>query len=58
MSAERERIYLTLTRPYMDALNHLVNEGIYMERQTVLREALRRLFRSYGIHPFYPEAKG
>lgn len=57
MSAEKERIFLTLTRPYLDALDHLVEEGIYMEKQTAMRAALRLLFRSHGIPPFNLEAE-
>ena len=43
---------VTLTRPYIECLNHLVEEGIYMEHQEAMREALRRLFQFYGLEPF------
>jgi len=48
----RTRIGLTLTRIYVDALDRLVNEGIYMEHQVAIRDALRLLFRHHGLEPF------
>ena len=49
---DKRRISLTLTKPYVDALDHLVNEGLYMEPQDAVRAALRLLFRFHGIEPF------
>ncbi len=56
--AARTRIGLTLTKVYLDALDQLVDEGVYMEHQTVIRDAMRRLFQFHGIEPFSkkPEA--
>jgi len=48
----RIRIGLTLTSVYVEALDYLVNEGIYMEYQVAIRDALRLLFRLHGIEPF------
>lgn len=56
MSAERERIYLSLTPPERDALDLLVEKGIYLEIQEAIRDALRFFFEMHGIPPFYPEA--
>jgi len=50
--ATRTRIGLTLTQVYIEALDHFVNEGIYMEHQEAIRDALRRRFRIHGIEPF------
>jgi len=50
--ADRIRIGLTLTKIYVEALNYLVDEGIYMEHQEAIRGSLRRLFRHHGIEPF------
>ncbi len=47
--AERIRLGLTLTRANLD---HLVEEGLYMERQEAIRAALRLLFRFHGPEPF------
>ena len=46
------RVSVTLTKPYLDALDRLVDEGIYLSKGEAILEALRRLLRSYGIEPF------
>ena len=51
--AARNRVSLTLTKVYIDALDHLVEEGIYLEHQAAIRAALRLLFRHHKIEPFY-----
>ena len=51
----KKRISVTLTEPYLDDLDQLVEEGIYMDHQAVIREALRLLFRHHKIEPFYSE---
>lgn len=43
---------MTLTVPYIDALDHLVEEGLYIDHQDALRDALRRLFQYHGLAPF------
>ncbi len=50
--SDRKRIGLTLTKVYVDALDQLVEEGLYMEHQEAIRAALRRLFQFYGLEPF------
>jgi len=50
--AARTRITLTLTTVYVEALDHLVEEGLYMEYQAAIRDALRHLFRFHGIESF------
>lgn len=57
MTMERDRLTLMLTKPYLDALAHLVAEGVYAERQVAIRDALRTLFRSHNIPPFQREAE-
>ncbi len=52
----KRRISLTLTRVYVEALDHLVEEGIYMEPQVAIRAAMRRLFQFHGIEPFSEKA--
>ena len=51
-STDRTRIGLTLTRVYLEALDHLVDEGIYMEHQDAIRDSLRKTFRAYGLETF------
>lgn len=55
MTMERRRVYLTLTQPYLDALDYLVEEGIYLNIQEAIRDSLRITFRAQGIPPFYPQ---
>jgi Arc/MetJ-type ribon-helix-helix transcriptional regulator len=43
---------VTLTRPYLDALDHLVEEGIYLSKGEVVLEGLRLIFRRHGLDPF------
>ena len=54
--AVKNRISVTLTKPYFDALDRLVEEGIYLSRGEVILEALRNFLRRHGIEPF--AAKG
>jgi len=54
MSFEKERVAVTLTGPYLDALDLLVEKGVYLERQVVIRAALRLLFTSHRIYLIYP----
>jgi len=58
MTVERERVSLTLTKPYTEALELLVKKGIYIERQPAVRAAIRLLMRRHGIPSFYLEAEG
>ena len=48
----KKRIGLLLTGPYLDALEQLVEKGIYLEHQVAIRDALRRLFQFHGIESF------
>lgn len=41
-----------MTEAYTDALDVLVEKGLYLNRGEAVLEALRLLFRSYGIEPF------
>lgn len=54
---EKERWGLTLTKTYIDGIDRLVGAGIYMDRQAVIRAALRLFLRDWRIPPFYPEAE-
>jgi len=57
ISLKRERVTTLLVGPYLDGLDCLIKEGIYLERQSAIRAALRFLMERYGIPPFYQEAK-
>jgi len=51
---EKIRVSVTMTRAYVDALEKLVREGVYLSRGEAILEALRMLLGAYGIEPFYP----
>jgi len=55
MNNNKRRFSVTLTEPYIDALDRLVTEGLYMDHQGGIRHALRCLFRFHGIEPLYNE---
>jgi len=51
---DKARISVTLTRAYLDALDHLVYTGVYLGRGEAVLDALRRLFMLYEMEPFTP----
>lgn len=51
----KKRVCATLTKPYLDAIEGLVQAGVYVDRAEIIKDALRRLFRHYGIEPFGAE---
>jgi Arc/MetJ-type ribon-helix-helix transcriptional regulator len=53
---EKTRISVTLIRPYLDALDHLIEEGIYLSKVEIILEALRRLLKQQGIEHFRLES--
>ena len=55
LSLEKRRYSLTITNIYVEALEQLVERGIYLEHQVAIRDALRRLFRYHKIEPFYSD---
>jgi len=53
----KTRVSVTMTKPYLDALDRLVEEGIYLGRGEAILDALRIFLREQGIEPFCPEAE-
>ena len=51
----KRRYSLTLTSEFVEALNTLVDMGLYLEDQVAIRDALRHLFRYHKIEPFYSD---
>jgi len=49
---KRKKVEITLTEQYLQALNQLVEKGIYMNREETIMEALRHFFQYYRIEPF------
>lgn len=54
--AEKIRVSVTMTKPYVEALDSLVEKGIYLGRGEAILEALRNLFKGYGVEPFATKA--
>ena len=51
-SKDKTRISVTVTPAFVEGLNKLVEKGLYLNRGEIILEALRILFRGYGIEPF------
>ena len=51
---DKTRVSVTLTRPYLDVLDRLVTEGVYLSRGEAVLEGLRLIFRRHGLAPFRP----
>jgi len=49
---EKRRISVTMTRLYVEALDSLVSEGLYLNRGQIVLEGLRIIFRRHGLEPF------
>lgn len=45
----KERVSITLTRPYLDFMARLVKSGLYFNRGAVMMEALRLLSKEHGV---------
>jgi len=52
---DSSKLDVTMTQAYIDALDRLVEEGLYLDRGEIILEALRVLLREHGIEPFYTE---
>ncbi len=51
------KLDVTMTQAYVDALDRLVEEGLYLNRGEIILDALRRLLREQGIEPFSKRVK-
>lgn len=52
---EYSKLNFTLPKDIVDAMDRLVEKGIYRDRAEIVREALRNLYRRHGIEPFCKE---
>ncbi|MBA7650537.1 hypothetical protein ES703_58343 [subsurface metagenome] len=50
---DKKRYSVTLTQRYVERLNRLIEEGVYLDQQSAIRDALRLLFRHHGMEPLY-----
>ncbi|GAI65088.1 unnamed protein product [marine sediment metagenome] len=48
----KNRISVTMTQPYVTALDGLVEKGLYLGRGDAILESLRQFFKQQGIKPF------
>lgn len=48
----KKQITVTLIKLYVDALDQLVEAGVYASRREVIQDALRTLFRRFEMPPF------
>jgi len=54
---EKTRVSITMTKPYVDALDRLVEKGIFLNRGGIVLDALRRFFKEFGVELPYKEAE-
>jgi len=45
----KKRVSVTMSRPYVEALDRLVEEGVYLSRGEAILAAIRLLFKQHGI---------
>lgn len=55
MSKWKERVSVTLTRPYLDFMNRCVENGMYLYRASVVMAALQLLADKHGVLLFPEE---
>ena len=53
MDSNKKRYSMTLTDRYVERLDRLIQEGVYMDQQDAIRAALRLLFQHHGLEPLY-----
>lgn len=49
---EKIRVSVTMTNAYVEGLNQLVEDGIYLNRGEFILEAIRKLLEEKGVKPF------
>ena len=50
---EKIRVSVTMTDPYIVALDTLVTNGLYLSRGEAILEALRCFFKREKVEPFF-----
>ena len=45
----KKRVCVILTKPYVEAMDRLIQGEVYVNRAEMIKDALRRLFRHYEI---------
>ena len=54
---EKKKISISLIGVYVEALDRLVEAGVYESRGEAIQDALRTLFRGFEIPPFSAKKK-
>lgn len=49
MNKKIEKVRVGLPQIYVDGIDELIKEGVYMDRSEAVKEALRRLFKHYNL---------
>ena len=46
---DKKTIRITLTKPYLETIDKLIEKDIYSRRSEIIKEALRRFFAYHGL---------
>lgn len=49
MTANQKSLKIRIARPYQEAINLLIEDGLYETQTEVIKDALRRLLKHYEI---------
>ena len=49
---KKTKISISLTSVYVDALDQLVEAGVFASRTEIIKDGMRRIFRIYELKPF------
>lgn len=52
VSKSKTRVSVTMTKQYIDGLDSLVEQGIYLGRGDAILEAIRLFLKGHGVKPF------
>jgi len=55
-TVNKKRISVVMTKPYLEAIECLIRDGLYVNRAEIIKDALRRLFAHYEISLIKEEA--
>ena len=55
---KKKKISINLIEIYVDALDKLVDAGVYESREEAIQDSLRPLFRRFEMPPFSAKKEG
>ena len=53
--SDKDRVSITLNRPYVIAIDSLIDLGVYNTRPEVILQALREFLKEEKMEPFYSD---